>query len=38
MQTSKKNIVQKVEDLADRTCVFFDANGLTNDHFLRGIF
>ncbi len=38
LQASKKNIAQKVEDLADRACIFFDDNGLTNDHFLRGTF
>ncbi len=38
LQLDKKRITQDVENLADRVCVFFDSNGLTKDHFLRGTF
>lgn len=38
LQTAKIDITKKVEDLANRVCTFFDINGLTHDHFLRGTF
>ena len=38
LQLDKDRIILKVESLADRVCIFFDANGLTKDHFLRGTF
>ena len=34
----KKSLTQQIIDLADDVCIFFDANGLTKDHFLRGTF
>jgi len=38
LQKSKKDIAQKVDNLADRVCVFFDKNGFTKEHFNRGVF
>ncbi|MDB0027569.1 UvrD-helicase domain-containing protein, partial [Flavobacteriales bacterium] len=38
LQKSKKDIAQKVNDLSDRVCVFFDKNGFTKEHFNRGAF
>ncbi|MBT5750632.1 MAG: UvrD-helicase domain-containing protein [Flavobacteriales bacterium] len=38
LQLDKRKITLAMEDLVDRVCVFFDANGLTKDHFLRGTF
>ena len=38
LQLDKERITLAVEDLADRACLFFDTNGLTKDHFLRGTF
>ncbi len=34
----KKSLTKKIIDLANTVCIFFDTNGLTKDHFLRGIF
>ena len=38
LQADKDRITQDVEGLADRVCVYFDAKGLTKDHFLRGTY
>ena len=38
LQLEKDKITLAVEDLSDRVCIFFDANGLTKDHFIRGTF
>jgi ATP-dependent exoDNAse (exonuclease V) beta subunit len=38
LQISKNHLVQQIEDLADKAVIYFDANGLTKDHFLRGTY
>ena len=38
LQKTKTDIALKVEKLADKVCVFFDANGFTKEHFNRGTF
>ena len=38
LQTSKNDIALKIKGLAKETCAFFDSNGLTSEHFLRGTF
>ena len=38
LQLTRNHITKKVEDLADDVCDYFNINGLTNDHFLRGTF
>ena len=38
LQKSKNDIAKKVDELANRVCVFFDKNGFTKEHFNRGAF
>lgn len=38
LKIQKEACLQNIEKLADNVCVFFDANGLTKDHFLRGTY
>jgi len=38
LQIQKDTCAQKIEDLADKVCVYFDAKGLTKDHFKSGTF
>jgi len=38
LKLSRSRITKKVEDLADNVCDYFNINGLTKDHFLRGTY
>ena len=38
LQIQKEDCAQKIEDLADKVCLYFDAKGLTKDHFKSGTF
>ncbi len=38
LQLTKNRIAKKVQALADDVCDYFNINGLTNDHFLRGTY
>ena len=38
LQLTKNRIAKKVKALADDVCDYFNINGLTNDHFLRGTY
>ncbi|MDC0249680.1 UvrD-helicase domain-containing protein [Flavobacteriales bacterium] len=38
LQLTRIRIVKEIGDLADDVCDYFNINGLTNDHFLRGTY